>query len=74
MSADLIAAAGVVVALMAAAGWMCLLVIGLSRTDEMRFLPQWAWVLLCIISPVGAIACLIASRAWGRYRNRRPGY
>lgn len=70
MLADLAFAAGLLVA----AGWMALWAVELSRAREVRFLPRWAWALLCVFwVPAGAIAYLIAGRVWGRPRGRRPG-
>jgi hypothetical protein len=71
MLADLV----FVLASLAAAGWIALWVIELSRAVEVRFLPRWAWALLCMFCiPAGAIAYLIAGRVWGRPRRRRQGY
>ena len=71
MLADLAFAAG----LMAAAGWMALWVIELSRADEVRFLPRWMWALLCMFCiPASAIAYLIVGRVRSHPRSRRPGY
>ena len=61
MLADLVFAAGVVVA----AGWIALWVIELSHAEEVRMLPRWTWALLCVFCvPAGAIAYLIAGRVW----------
>ena len=68
MLADLAFAAGLLVA----AGWMALWAVELSRAREVRFLPRWAWALLCVFCvPAGAIAYLIAGRVWGRPHGRR---
>jgi len=43
----------------------------ISRTDEsqVKHLPKWGWILISIlVSPIGAIAWLIA----GKNRYRRP--
>jgi hypothetical protein len=62
MLADLAFAAGLLVA----AGWIALWVTELSRAREVRFLPRWAWALLCVCCvPAGAVAYLIAGRVWG---------
>jgi hypothetical protein len=61
MLADLVFVAGLAVA----ACWMALWVIELSRADEVRLLPRWAWALLCMFCiPAGVIAYLIVGRAW----------
>jgi len=73
MLADLVAAAGVVAALIVAAGWVALVTAGLRRADEVRFMPQGVWVLLCVFSPVTALAWLAGSRLWSRCRGRRAG-
>lgn len=64
--ADLVFAAGVVVA----AGWIALWAVELSRAEEVRLLPRWAWALLCMFFiPTGAIAYLTAGRVWGVRRG-----
>lgn len=61
MLADLVFVAGLAVAVC----WMALWVIELSRADEVRLLPRWAWALLCMFCiPAGAIAYLIVGRVW----------
>lgn len=72
MSADLIFLAGLPAAACVAAGWVALVVFGLNRADEARFLPRPAWILLCVFSPAAAIACLAAAWAWD-HRHRRRG-
>ena len=68
MVADLVFAAGLV----GVGGWIALWAIELSRADEVRLLPRWAWALLCMFCvPAGALAYLSAGRAWRR-RPRRP--
>ena len=70
MLADLVFAAGVVVA----AAWIALWAVELSRAEEVRLLPRWAWAALCMFCvPAGAIAYLIAGRVWERPHERRPG-
>jgi membrane protein implicated in regulation of membrane protease activity len=67
MLADLVFVAGLVVAV----GWMALWVIELSRADEVRLLPRWAWALLCVFCiPAGVIAYLIVGRRWSHRRPR----
>jgi hypothetical protein len=71
MLADLV----FVLASLAAAGWIALWVIELSRAVEVRFLPRWAWALLCMFCiPAGAITYLVAGRVFGHPRSRRQGY
>jgi hypothetical protein len=61
MLADLVFVAGLAVAVC----WMALWVIELSRADEVRLLPRWAWALLCVFCiPAGVIAYLIVGRVW----------
>lgn len=55
------------------AAWIALVVYGLSHADEVRFLPRGVWVLLCVLSPVIAAACLAASVLWSRFRGRPLG-
>jgi len=67
MLADLVFAGGVVVA----AAWIALWAVELSRAEEVRLLPRWAWALLCMFCiPTGAIAYLAVGRVW---RVRRGG-
>lgn len=62
MLADLVFAAGVVVA----AGWVALWAAELSRAPRVRLLPRWAWALLCAFCvPAGALAYLAVGRVWG---------
>jgi hypothetical protein len=36
----------------------------LARAPEVRFLPRWAWALICVLSiPLGPIAYLLFGRA-----------
>jgi len=68
MVADLVFAAGLV----AVAGWIVLWAIELSRADEVRLLPRWAWALLCMFCvPASALAYLSVGRVWRR-RPRLP--
>jgi len=71
MLADLVLIVGLLVAVVATFAWLALVVFGLSRADETRFLPRAAWVLLCLFSPVGAVVYLIVRCAWRR-RPRVP--
>jgi hypothetical protein len=66
MLADLVFAAGAVVA----AAWIALWAVELSRAEEVRLLPRWAWAPLCVFwIPVGAIAYLTVGRVWGVRRG-----
>jgi hypothetical protein len=71
MLADLVLIAGLLVAVVATFAWLALVVFGLSRAEETRFLPRAGWVLLCLFSPVGAVVYLIVRCAWRR-RPRVP--
>ena len=63
MLADLVFVMGA----LAAAGWVTLWVIELTRAPEVRLLPRWAWAALCVFCvPTGAVAYLIAGRVWRR--------
>jgi hypothetical protein len=38
-------------------------VVDLARAEEVRYLPRWAWVLVCLLSiPFGGLAYLIFGR------------
>lgn len=38
--------------------------VDLKRADRVRFLPKWAWVIICVISiPLGGIVYLLFGRA-----------
>jgi hypothetical protein len=38
--------------------------VDLARAEEVRYLPRWAWAVICLVSiPLGGIAYLIFGRA-----------
>jgi phospholipase D-like protein len=38
--------------------------VDLARAEEVRYLPRWAWIAVCLVSvPLGGIAYLIFGRA-----------
>ena len=49
---------------LAAVGWIALWVIDLSRAAHVRFLPRWAWALLCMFCiPAGSNVSSVARYA-----------
>ncbi|MGH3207432.1 MAG: hypothetical protein ACRDNO_06705 [Trebonia sp.] len=76
MLADLVVIASLLVAVAATFAWLALVVSGLSRAEETRYLPRGVWVLLCLFSPVGAVVYLVvylAVRGAWRRAPRRGG-
>ena len=39
-------------------------VVDVWRADEVRYLPKWAWTVICVVSiPLGGIVYLVVGRA-----------
>ena len=73
MLADTVLVAGVVLAVGLLASWEFLLLNDLAHAQRVRFLPRWAWAVLCLAQiPLGGIAYLLAGRVWQRHPARRP--
>jgi len=47
-----------------AIGFVAYCLFDLSRTEEVRYLPKWAWAFICLITvPLGGIVYLTVGRA-----------
>ncbi len=47
-----------------AVGFEVFCLVDVVRADEVRYLPRWAWAVICLISiPLGGIAYLIVGRS-----------
>ncbi len=45
------------------AGFVVFCLVDLARAQRVRYLPKWAWALICIVSvPLGGIVYLLAGR------------
>jgi hypothetical protein len=46
-----------------AVGFEVFCLVDVARAEEVRYLPRWAWAVVCLISiPLGGIAYLIVGR------------
>jgi len=46
-------------------GWLTLCLRQVVLAERVRFLPRWAWIVLCLISiPFGGILYLLVGRVW----------
>lgn len=51
------------------AGFVVFCLVDLARARQVRYLPKWAWALICLVSvPLGGIVYLIV----GRPQRRDP--
>jgi hypothetical protein len=49
------------------AGFVVFCLVDLTRTRRVRYLPKWAWALICLVSvPLGGIIYLSIGRIWGQ--------
>jgi Phospholipase_D-nuclease N-terminal len=47
--------------------WEVLCLTDLAQADRVRFLPRWAWAVLCLIQiPLGGVLYLLVGREWRR--------
>jgi hypothetical protein len=57
-------AAAVAPIVVVAAGFEVFCLVDLFRTAEVRYLPRWAWAIICLISiPLGGIVYLSVGKA-----------
>ena len=46
-----------------AVGFEAFCIVDAARADEVRHLPRWAWIVICMVSiPLGGIAYLVFGR------------
>jgi hypothetical protein len=64
----MLAALVLILGVILVAGWEILCLVNLARAERVRFLPRWAWVVLCLIQiPLGGILYLLVGRVWQRH-------
>jgi hypothetical protein len=64
----MLAALVVILGVILVAGWEILCLVNLARAERVRFLPRWAWAVLCLIQiPLGGILYLLIGRVWQRH-------
>ena len=67
----MLAALVLILSLALLVGWLTLCLRQVLLAERVRFLPRWAWALVCLISiPFGGILYLLAGRVWTP-RHRR---
>jgi hypothetical protein len=63
MSSHAAALVPIVPILLVAIGFEIFCLVDVARAEEVRYLPRWAWVIICLISiPLGGIAYLLLGR------------
>jgi len=63
----------IITGLALAAGFDALCLADIARASQVRYLPKWAWALICLAqTPGGGIAYLCVGRV-GRARSASPG-
>lgn len=56
--------AALVPLLVVAAGFEAFCLVDLARAEAVRYLPRWAWAIICLVSvPFGGIVYLLVGRA-----------
>jgi len=64
----MLAALVLILGVILVAGWEILCLVNLARAERVRFLPRWAWAVLCLIQiPLGGILYLLIGRVWQRH-------
>jgi hypothetical protein len=61
-------AAWMVPVLVAAVGFAAFCMVDVARAEEVRYLPRWAWEIVCLWTPWGGIIYL----ATGKVRTSKP--
>jgi hypothetical protein len=57
--------AALVPVIVAGAGFVVFCLVDLARARQVRYLPKWAWALVCLVSvPLGGIIYLSVGRVW----------
>ncbi len=55
------------VPLVVGVGFVVYCLTDLARARNVRYLPKWAWALICVVSvPLGGIIYLSIGRIWGQ--------
>jgi hypothetical protein len=58
-----VSVAALVPVIVIGAGFVVFCLIDLARARQVRYLPKWAWALVCLVSvPLGGIVYLIVGR------------
>jgi hypothetical protein len=58
-----VSVAALVPVIVIGAGFVVFCLVDLARARRVRYLPKWAWALICLISvPLGGIVYLLAGR------------
>jgi hypothetical protein len=58
-----VSAVALVPVVVIAVGFVVFCLVDLARARQVRYLPKWAWALICLISvPLGGIVYLIVGR------------
>jgi hypothetical protein len=56
-------AAALVPIVLVAVGFVIFCLVDVARTEEVRFLPRWAWAIVCLVSiPLGGVLYLAFGR------------
>ena len=56
-------AAALIPIVLLAVGFVIFCLVDVARTEEVRFLPRWAWAIVCLVSiPLGGVLYLAFGR------------